>query len=238
MVAALLSACGSPNTARHAADRPPADSANAQRVASSGGTLGSGTSGDTITDRADRGRILGDSAASVWFVMASDFQCPYCKRWHDAAFQPIVQNYVRTGKIRMAYLNFPLGMHRNAVPASEAAMCASAQGKFWPMHDALFADQEKWGELPNPMASFDAMATRIGAVMPAWRDCMSKHSTMNLVAADRDRVRGAGVASTPTFFVGDRRVEGALPYEDFRDTIELVLAKGRGAAGTTKRPSP
>lgn len=227
----LLWACGSPNT-RQTADRaaPP----DTQRVASSSGTLGSAASRDTITDRADRGRILGDTA-SLWIVMASDFQCPWCKRWHDSTFFPIVQNYVRTGKVRMAYLNFPLGMHRNAVPASEAAMCASVQGKFWAMHDALFADQEKWGELPDAIPTFDAMASRAGVAMPAWRDCMSKHATMNLIAADRDRARNAGVKSTPTFFIGNRRVEGALPYPGFRDSIEAAL---RQAPGPTKSRSP
>ena len=232
--AALLSACSSPDS-RKSADRA-APSPDTQRVASSDGTLGSGTTRDSVTDRADRGRILGDSTASVWIVMASDFQCPWCKRWHDETFQPIVQNYVRTGKVRMAYLNFPLGMHRNAVPASEAAMCASVQGRFWPMHDALFAEQEKWGELPDAVPTFDAMATRAGVAMPAWRDCMSKHSTMNLIAADRDRARSAGVKSTPTFFVGDRRVEGALPFAGFRDTIEAVLRKTPTATGAPKSP--
>ena len=231
---ALLLACSSPD-ARKSGDIAAA-SPDAQRVASSAGTLGSGTTRDSITDRADRGRILGDSTASVWIVMASDFQCPWCKRWHDETFQPIVQNYVRTGKVRMAYLNFPLGMHRNAVPASEAAMCASVQGKFWQLHDALFAEQEKWGELPDAIPTFDAMANRAGVAMPAWRECMSKHSTTNLIAADRDRARSAGVKSTPTFFVADRRVEGALPFAAFRDTIEMVLRKTPAAGGAPKSP--
>src|SRR5262245_47079828 len=85
---ALLSACSAPNT-RQPADRAAA-SPDAQRVASSGGALGSGTTRDSLTDRADHGRILGDSTAAVWIVMASDFQCPWCKQWHDQTFQPIV----------------------------------------------------------------------------------------------------------------------------------------------------
>jgi protein-disulfide isomerase len=237
---ALVSACSSTDAARRSSDQSAATSAatpaaSPSRVASSSGTLGA-TTGDSISDRADRGRILGDSTAPVWLIMASDFQCPWCKRWHDSTFAPIVQNYVRTGKVRMAYLNFPLSSHKNAPAAAEAAMCASIQGKFWQMHDALFADQDKWSGQASPTATFDAMAARAGVAMPAWRECMTKHSTFALIAADRDRAAAAGVKSTPTFFVGQWRLEGAEPYATFRSAIDSALAVARRGAG--KSPSP
>jgi protein-disulfide isomerase len=237
---ALLSACVTSDGARRATDQSAAaaPAVGTPRVDSSGGTLGAAGARDSITDRADRGRILGDSSAPVWLIMASDFQCPWCKRWHDSTFAPIVQNYVRTGKVRMAYLNYPMQMHPNAVPAAEAAMCASLQGKFWQMHDALFADQEKWSELPKPQPVLDAIAARVGVSMPGWQQCMSKHSMLPLIAADRDRASSAGVQSTPTFFVGDRRVVGAAPYAAFRDSIEAALAKVRSAGRAGKSPSP
>jgi len=238
VVASLVLAC-SPDAKRASADSPVATSAPAAatptRVASSSGTLGA-ASGDSVTDRADRGRILGDSAAPVWLIMASDFQCPWCKRWHDSTFAPIVQNYVRTGKVRMAYLNYPLSSHRNAPAAAEAAMCASIQGKFWQMHDALFADQDKWSGEASPTPIFDGMATRAGVAMPAWRDCMSKHSTLALISADRDRAASAGVKSTPTFFVGQWRLEGAEPYATFRSAIDSALVMARKGPG--KSPAP
>ena len=77
---------------------------------------------DTISDRADGGRIAGDPKATVWVVMASDFQCPYCKTWHDAAFQSVLKTYVNTGRVRLAFLNMPLSIHPNAVVAAEAAL--------------------------------------------------------------------------------------------------------------------
>src|SRR5438105_1480947 len=83
---------------------------------------------DSISDRADRGRILGDTAAQVWLIMASDFQCPFCKQWHDAKFAEIMKEYVTPGRVRLAFLNYPLQQHQNAIPAAEAAMCASVQG--------------------------------------------------------------------------------------------------------------
>src|SRR5471032_677453 len=88
---------------------------------------------DPLTDAADKGRIAGSEAATTWFIMVSDFQCPFCKTWHDSTFKMIEKEYVATGKIRMAFINFPL--HTNSLPASVTAMCAAAQGKFWGTHD-------------------------------------------------------------------------------------------------------
>lgn len=179
---------------------------------------------DSISDAADRGRIMGDSSAKVWLVVVSDFQCPYCKQWHDESFARIVDTYVKPGKIRVAYLNFPLNMHPHAQEAAEAAMCASVQGKFWQMHDAIFATQNAWAEKPAVGTTFDSLAASTGVSMPAWRQCVSSHATAALIAADRERTGRSGVRSTPTFFVGNRVVEGAQPYDVFRATIDSALA--------------
>ena len=164
---------------------------------------------DSISDRADRGRILGDSAAPIWVIMASDFQCPYCKQWEDANYAKVVKDYVKTGRVRLAFLNMPLSMHRNALPASEAAMCASVQNKFWQLHDTLFASQTAWEVLPDPRPKLDSIAKAKGVDMPQWRACMAQHATLALIDADRDRARQAGVNSTPTFFVGNQTLAGA-----------------------------
>ena len=164
---------------------------------------------DSISDRADRGRVIGDTTATLWVIMASDFQCPFCKQWHDADFQPIVDKYVKAGRIRLAFLNMPLQMHPHAIPAAEAAMCSSVQSKFWPMHDALFATQEQWAKLPVPTAVFDSLAKSTGLNMDAWRACVRDHLTLPLIEADRERVVAANVKSTPTFFVGDMILAGA-----------------------------
>ena len=107
-----------------------------QSVAAAGGDVApasnppaaSGMAGkltDTISTRADRGRIRGADSAKVWVVEVSDFQCPYCKQWHDQTFEALDREYVQTGKVRLAYLNYPIAsLHPNANAASEAAMCA------------------------------------------------------------------------------------------------------------------
>jgi protein-disulfide isomerase len=155
--------------------------------------------------------------------MASDFQCPFCKQWHDTDFQPIVDKYVKTGKIRLAFLNMPLNMHQHAIAAAEAAMCSAAQNKFWPMHDALFATQEKWAAVPVPSAIFDSVAKSINVNLDAWRACVRDHLTLPLVQADRERVTAANVRSTPTFFVGDQLLAGA--DAKLMQAIDSALAK-------------
>jgi protein-disulfide isomerase len=189
-----------------------------------------------LLQRADRGRIQGDGAAPVWVIVASDFQCPYCQVWHTETYPALVKDYVRTGKIRMAYLNYPLNSHRNAWPAAEAAMCASAQGMFWEMHDAIFANQGLWSGMANAMQLFDSLAVNKFALnADEWRSCMSSHATAPLVQADFERLRGAGVESTPSFFVGDRGISGAQPTDVFRAAIEQALAKARGATSAKPR---
>ena len=102
--------------------------------------------GDTLSDsllisRADKGRILGSDSGAIWVVMISDFQCPYCKHWHDSSMAKLKREYVETGKVRLAYLNLPLPQHKFARSEAEAALCAGAQGSFWPFAEQLFARQ-------------------------------------------------------------------------------------------------
>jgi protein-disulfide isomerase len=132
-----------------------------------------------------------------------------------------VKDYVKTGRVRLAFLNMPLSMHPNALPASEAAMCAAVQNKFWQMHDTLFASQTQWEVLPDPRAKFDSITTALGVDMPRWRSCMAQHSTLALINADRDRARQAGVNSTPTFFVGNQTLTGA--DANVRGAIDAAL---------------
>jgi len=183
---------------------------------------------DSVSTFADRSRIRGAETAKVWLVEVSDFQCPFCKQWHDASFAALDSEYVRTGKARIAYLNFPLtSIHPNAQAAAEAAMCASVQDKFWQMHESLFATQQRWEGQSDPMPTFDSLAVANGVEPKAWRDCMTSHATARLIEADRDRSRGAGVGSTPTFFIGDRKLEGAYPTDSFRVALDKAIAAAK-----------
>jgi protein-disulfide isomerase len=204
---ALVAACARPGASPRDTSRA-ASAATAAKTTTAAGSVAASAAADTINQRADRGRIMGDSTATLWVIMASDFQCPFCKQWHDTRFAPLMKNYVAKGRVRLGYVNFPLSQHQNAMPAAEAGMCVSAQNKFLAMHESLFATQAKWETLSNPMPVFDSLAAAAGVNMPAYRECVSKHLTQPLIEADHDRWARAGVGSTPTFFVGGKMVPG------------------------------
>ena len=160
-------------------------------------------------------------------LIVSDFQCPFCKEWHDATWSAIRSEYVDTGKLRVAYVNFPLGMHPNARPAAIEAMCASAQGKFWPVADALFRTQVRWKDLPAPRAFFDGIAASARLDASARQACLAGTAIQSLIDADQVRMSRAATTSTPTFFIGGSRLEGAHPIAQFRRVIDAELAGRR-----------
>lgn len=174
---------------------------------------------------ADQARTRGASSAPLWMIIISDFQCPYCKQWHDETWPSIDHDYVATGKLRVAYVNFPLSIHPFAKPAAEAAMCAAVQDKFWPVQDALFKSQDEWVASGNPRPKFEAIATAAGVDVTKWKACMDSHRTMPLIEADYDKAASAGVQSTPSFFIGNEALAGAAPYAQFKTIIDRQLAR-------------
>ena len=180
---------------------------------------------DSLTGRSDAARIQGSSTAPVWVVEVSDFQCPFCKTWHDSVYRTLRREFVTPGTIRLAYINYPLPNHENAMPAAEAAMCAGAQDRFWEMHDGLFDSQDRWARLPNAASVFDSVARAKGVDVAAMRQCIERGSTRALIQADAERAQESGVQATPSFIIGgDVLIRGAQPIETFRRAIEQKLA--------------
>ena len=218
LIAAALVACSAPEpSAAKAKATTPAPGAIAAAA-------GSASDSSTLLGKADHGRIRGDSTAKLWLIMVSDFQCPFCREWHDQVFATVMRDYVATGKVRVAYLNFPLGIHQNAMPAAEAAMCASVQGKFWEMHDAIFRAQDQWAGMPNPKPVFDSLAKNVGVAPEAYRSCVESGATRPMILADEQSASVAGVRATPTFFIGSSELEGAVPLPEFRAALDKALA--------------
>src|ERR1700682_3023791 len=179
--------------------------------------------------KADLARIQGSPDAPVWVIEVSDFQCPFCKQWHDETYPVLRDEFVRTGKVRLAYVNFPLAQHQYAWPAAESAMCAGAQGKFWEMHDALFNSQSKWEALPAPASFFDSLARAQGVDVARWRQCVQSGKMKTWVQADHDRAQTAGAGSTTRFMIGDKLLVGAQPIEELRRAIDSARVKSKKA---------
>ena len=150
--------------------------------------------------------VRGPADALVTIVVASDFQCPFCKR-----VEPTLQAMADAfpGKIRVAWKHQPLSGHARAIPAAVAAEEARAQGgeaKFWAMHDKLF-------ELAPALerADLERAAREIG-IDPAGVDAaLDQNKHMDRIRRDQALCQSLGVRATPTLFVNGRKVEGALP---------------------------
>jgi protein-disulfide isomerase len=143
--------------------------------------------------------------------------------WHDQTYETLRRDYVDAGRARMAYENYPLDMHVQARPAAEAAMCASAQHKFWEYHTALFQSQDAWAKPGDQSAKFDSLAAAVGLDANRFRTCTRSHVMRALVEADQYRMEKAGVGSTPTFFIGSMKVEGAQPTATFKQVVDSAL---------------
>jgi protein-disulfide isomerase len=180
---------------------------------------------DPDVNRADLARIAGSPDAKLWVIVVSDFQCPFCKQWHDESYTTFRNEYVKTGKVRFAYINYPLNSHLNAWPAAQSAMCAGAQDKFWPMHEALFATQQQWEVMTPPTPFLDSLARSLSLDMKRFTDCVSSGKMRALIQGDHDRALAAGASSTPTFLVGGQVLVGAMPIADLRKAVDSALAK-------------
>jgi protein-disulfide isomerase len=221
-LAIVVIACNSANTTQRAEGATPA----ASQSDSQSKTTPTGTNDPAIA-AADKGRIAGDSTAKTWVIIASDFQCPFCRQWHSESYKQFVDEYVRTGKVKVAYINFPLGQHQNAVPTAIAAMCASAQNRFWQYHDALFDTQARWQSLPQPRPVLDSIARAVGVDFAPWSKCVDSEKMRPLVFADRDRAAQSGVQSTPTFIIGKHVIAGTIPMSEMRPVLDSAIAQSR-----------
>lgn len=172
---------------------------------------------------------LGLASAPVTLIEFSDFQCPFCGRYVRETMPQIKAEFVDTGRVRYVFRHFPIeSLHPEAVGSARAADCASAQDKFWPMHDRLFSNPK--GHTPDALAEH---ARAAGLSMPAYTACMSGPGR-SVVAEDLDAGTQGGAMGTPAFFIGvpqpDGRVRvtqtvyGAKPFAAFKAALDAALA--------------
>src|SRR5206468_11984535 len=139
--------------------------------------------------------------AKVTIVLFSDFQCPFCSRV-GPTIKEIEEKFAK--EVRIVWRDQPLPFHNHAVEAAEAARAAHAQGKFWQMHDKLFANQQKLDR-----ADLDGYAKEIGLDMAKYTADMNSHKHKDAIEADSKAGTGFGAGGTPTLFVNGRKLVGA-----------------------------
>ena len=159
----------------------------------------------------------GPVGSPVTIIEFSDFQCPFCSRVNPS----IDQAKATFGdKVRFVFRQFPLNIHPQAPKAAEASLCANEQGKFWEMHDALFANQQKLS-----VPDLKATALTVGVDGAKFDACLDSGKMAEIVARDMADGQTAGVSGTPALFVNGRFINGAVPYEELAKVINDELAR-------------
>ena len=166
----------------------------------------------------DDDTIKGDKDAPVTIVEFSDFECPFCARFYSQTLNQINEKYIKTGKVKFVYRDFPLGFHPNAQKAAEATECADDQGKFWEMHDKLFELGVKGG-----VSSFKEFAVDLGLDATKFNDCLDSGKYVSEVKKDMADGSAAGISGTPGFIINGKLISGAQPFSVFEQIIEAEL---------------
>lgn len=164
--------------------------------------------------------VLGEKDAKVTLVEFGDFQCPAC-----GATYPIVSQLLNEykGKVKFVFREFPLTMHKNAKSAAEAAEASGAQGKFFEMYDALYQNQQEWGESNKAMEYYEKYAGLIGLDIEKFKSDVSGNKYDSKIQKDISDGTALGVNATPTFFLNGEKISGGLGYDQFKSKIEAAL---------------
>lgn len=178
--------------------------------------------------------LKGDQNARLTLIEYSDYQCPFCSRYVRDTLPLIERDYIKTGKIKYVFRDFPLeSIHPNALLASEAAACAGEQGKYWEMHERLF-------DHPNALNATDmpAHAQSVGLNPSSFKQCLDSGKHKESIRKGMTEAVSLGVNGTPTFFIGltspndskvkvIRALKGAAPFANFKEVIDGILASAK-----------
>ena len=160
---------------------------------------------------------LGPDDAPITVVEFSDFQCPFCRRFHEQTYQALLDAY--PGQIRFVYRNLPLtSIHPDAMPSAIASLCANDQNVYWDYHSKLFSSETLTRD------TFIQYATDLNINVDEFTACLDSGKHDENIANDMNFALDLGVQSTPTFFVNGLAIVGAQPLSAFQQIIDMELA--------------
>ncbi len=179
----------------------------------------------------DNDPIIGNPNAPITIVEFSDFQCPFCARFHTQTLPSLLGEYIEQGKVKLVFRDFPIqSIHPNALSASVAAECANDQKKFREMHDTLFENQNDWNKLKtiDALSLFSQYASNMKLDQESFDSCLNSGKHIPEIQNDLNDGRDYGVSGTPEFFVGNDQIgfvglKGAQPFESFKKIIDAQL---------------
>ena len=161
----------------------------------------------------------GDPNAPVTLIEFGDFNCGYCGRWTAETLPQIDEKYIQTGKVRMAYVHYPI-LGADSMTAAQANECAAQQDSFWDYHNLLYKNQGV-GYTP---ANLTSLAGDLGLDEALFEECLTNFDEMTSLEDDVRLAQIMGVRGTPAFLINGIPLAGAYPYEDFERLIEGILA--------------
>lgn len=174
-------------------------------------------------------RSKGAPKAPVTVYEMSDFQCPYCRAFADETFPQLEREYIKPGKVRWVFINFPLtSVHQHASAAAQLALCAAKQKGFWRIHDLLFQYQDAWAPLKEAGPFFVSLADSAGLSKQTLLGCLQSPETLKEVQADAEGAARSGASSTPTFYIEGGLLEGSVPMGVFKQVLDSVYAAKTG----------
>ena len=176
---------------------------------------------------------MGSNDAPLTIVEFSDFECSYCRRFHEQVLPSLQRDYIDTGLVRFIHKDLPLPFHHQAKPAAAAARCAAEQNRYWDLYGALF-DQQTCLECKGVVG----IAEDINLNASDLQACMQHDRTQALINANLSEAALHNIRATPTFIIGPSRrdekhhgnvVEGALPWPQFKALIDQQLSNKSGS---------
>ncbi|MFC1622404.1 DsbA family protein [Patescibacteria group bacterium] len=161
--------------------------------------------------------VLGNPDAPVKIFEFSDFQCPYCARHHETLHQ-IVDEY--GDQVAWVFKQFPIASHPLGMPGAVASECAGEQDKFWEMSDKIFSNQETLD-----LDSFAVFAQELDLDIEQYNTCVADDKYGEKILADYNLGIESGVRGTPSNFINNEMVPGAVPFENLKQMIDELLNK-------------
>jgi protein-disulfide isomerase len=179
-----------------------------------------------IIDAAGMSRAKGSETATVHVYELADFQCPFCGKFAMELMGKIDSAFIKTGRVQWVYVNMPLPMHQNAWVAAEAALCAGATNKFWPMHDKLYKNQAEWSVSQDPAPMFARYAKEAGVAAEPFTSCIANDRVATLIVNDVMFGASARINGTPTFIINDEeQVVGMKTFDEWKEILEAAIKK-------------
>lgn len=166
--------------------------------------------------------VLGDAKAKLTMIEFGDFQCPYCKQFFDQSFSEIKSKYIDTGKIKFIFVNFAF-LGDESVLASEAAMCAQDQNRFWDFYNTLYQNQKGENQGYFIIPKLEQFAVGLKLDSSAFNSCLENHTHKQNVTDQLSLARSYGVTGTPSFFIKSQLIRGLSPLTNLEQALDTNL---------------